>query len=184
MRLPIRTPRLSLRALTVDDLGNHQRLYGDPEVVRFLYDEPLDLEAARTHLEKRLSDVLPEEGGWLNLAVEHDGEYLGEVGLHLVSREHRQCEIGYVMLPAASGRGFATEAATAMVTLCFEELGAHRVVGRIEARNLASARVLERLGMRHEAHLRENEFVKGEWNDEGIYAITEDEWRDRARDSG
>ena len=66
-----------------------------------------------------------------------------------------------------------------MVALAFDELGAHRVMGRLDARNLASARVLERLGMRREGFLRENEFVKGEWTDEFVYAITEDEWRAR-----
>ena len=74
--------------------------------------------------------------------------------------------------------------AAAMLALCFDALDAHRVAGRIEARNEASARLLERLGMRREADLRENEFVKGEWNDEVIYAITEDEWREREASTG
>jgi RimJ/RimL family protein N-acetyltransferase len=176
MRLPLHTPRLVLRALTVDDLDNHLRLYGDPAVVRYLYDEPMDREQAAAHLALRLNPSLPEEGHWMNLAVEEDGRYVGEVGVCLVSRVHRQCEVGYCFVPEASGRGLATEAAAAMVALAFAELDAHRVVGRIEARNTASARVLERLGMRREAHLRENEFVKGEWNDEVVYAVLEDDW--------
>ena len=55
--------------------------------------------------------------------------------------------------------------------------GFHRVIGRLEPRNTASARVLEKLGMRSEAHLVENEWVKGEWQSELIYAILEHEWR-------
>ena len=180
MDLPIRTERLTLRALTVDDLGDHWRLVRDPEVVRYLYEEPMDRDAAAAHLEKRLAARLPGEGEWLNLAVERDGRYLGEVGLSLVSRAHRQCEVGYVFLPEAAGHGYATEATAAMVELAFVELGAHRVSGRLDARNEASARVLARLGMRREAHLRENEFVKGEWTDELVYALTEEEWRSRS----
>jgi RimJ/RimL family protein N-acetyltransferase len=179
MRLPIRTERLTLRALVADDLGNHLRLYGDPRVVRYLYEEPQDSVAAEEHLKHRLAAQLPDEGAWLNLAVEHDGRYLGEVGVCLVSRAHRQCEVGYVFLPEAAGRGYATEATEAMVELAFAELDAHRVSGRLDARNDASARVLARLGMRREALLRENEFVKGEWTDEVVFAITEDEWRTR-----
>lgn len=179
MRLPIRTERLTLRALVEGDLDDHHRMVGDPRVVRYLYEDPLDRDAARAHLAPRLSPVLPEEGAWMNLAVEHEGTYLGEVGVKLCSRVHRQCEVGYVFLPESAGHGYATEAAAAMVALAFTELDAHRVEGRIDARNTASARVLERLGMRREAHLRENEFVKGEWTDEGIYAILEDEWRSR-----
>lgn len=179
MQLPIRTERLTLRALTADDLDDHLRLYGEPRVVRYLYEEPQDSVAAVEHLQKRLSARLPDEGEWLNLAVEHQGRYLGEVGLCLVSRPHRQCEVGYVFLPEAAGHGYATEATEAMVHLAFAELGAHRVSGRLDARNVASARVLARLGMRREALLRENEFVKGEWTDEAVFAITEDEWRTR-----
>jgi RimJ/RimL family protein N-acetyltransferase len=179
MDLPIRTERLVLRAHTLEDLDPHHALFGDPEVVAFLYDEPMERDAAAEHLAKRLGSELPEEGGWLNLAVEYDGRVIGDVGLSLVSRTHRQCEIGYVFLPEVSGRGFATEAADAMMRVAFEELDAHRVTGRLDARNAASARLLERLGMRREAHLRENEWVKGEWTDELVYAITENEWRAR-----
>ena len=57
-------------------------------------------------------------------------------------------------------------------------LGLHRVVGRLEPRNPASARVLEKLGMRREAHLVENEWVKGEWQSEDVYAVFDREWRD------
>jgi len=63
-----------------------------------------------------------------------------------------------------------------MLRLGFEQLGLHRIVGRLEARNAASAAVLERLGMRLEAHLRENEWVKGEWQSELVYAMLETEW--------
>lgn len=178
MDLPIRTERLTLRAITADDLDDHLRLYGDPEVVRYLYDEPYDRESVLPHLERRLVAQLPdEEGQWLNVAIERDGRFIGEVGMCLSSRAHRQCELGYVLLPEEMGHGYATEAARVMLDLCFTELDAHRVVGRLDARNTASSAVLERLGMRREALLRENEWVKGEWTDEIVYAITEQEWR-------
>lgn len=177
IQLPLTTERLELRALTMSDLDDHHRLFGDASVVRYLYEGQLPREKAVPHLATRVNPRPPGEGKWLNLAVTHDGHYLGEVGACLHSAEHRQCEVGYVFLPEARGHGFATEAAAAMVALCFESLGAHRVTARLDARNMASAAVAQRLGMRHEAHLRENEWVKGEWTDEAIYAITEEEWR-------
>ena len=64
-----------------------------------------------------------------------------------------------------------------MLAFAFEELGLHRVVGRLEPRNTGSARVLEKLGMRREAHLVENEWVKGEWQSELVYALLAREWR-------
>ena len=58
-----------------------------------------------------------------------------------------------------------------------EVVGLHRVIGRLEPRNRGSARVLEKLGMRREAHLVENEWVKGEWQSELVYAMLACEWR-------
>ena len=63
-----------------------------------------------------------------------------------------------------------------LLDFAFGPLGLHRVIGRLEPRNAGSARVLEKLGMRREAHLVENEWVKGEWQSELVYAILAREW--------
>jgi RimJ/RimL family protein N-acetyltransferase len=84
--------------------------------------------------------------------------------------------------PDHQGLGYATEMARPLLRIAFEDLGLHRVTGALDARNAASARVLEKLGMRREAHLVENAFVKGEWQSELIYAILATEWR--AADEG
>ena len=79
--------------------------------------------------------------------------------------------------PDHQGHGYATEAAAAMLELAFGSYDLHRVSASVEPRNTASVRVLERLGMRKEAHLLENDWVKGEWSSEAIYAILAREWR-------
>jgi RimJ/RimL family protein N-acetyltransferase len=83
------------------------------------------------------------------------------------------------MHPAYSGHGYATEASAELLRLGFERLGFHRVVGRCDARNTASASLMERLGMRREAHFRQNEFIKAEWTDQLVYAILATEWANR-----
>ena len=93
------------------------------------------------------------------------------------SEEHRIGEVGYLFNPAHAGRGYATEASRALLQVGFEELGLHRIIGRLDVRNAASARVLERLGMRREAHFVQNEWLKGEWTDELVYAMLDREWR-------
>jgi RimJ/RimL family protein N-acetyltransferase len=184
-RLPIETERLRLRAWSMDDVDAFASLYADTSVVRFLYDEPLSHDAAAVRLAE-YRDHLPGPDRWMNLVVElgDGGHILGTVGLNQRSDVHRQVELGYVFSPASSGQGYATEAASAMVSLAFDQVGAHRVFARLDARNGPSARLCERLGFRKEALLLENEFVKGEWCDELTYATLEEEWRQRGRAGG
>ena len=177
---PIRTGRLLLRPWGASDLDDFHRLRGDPEVVRYLYDRPLTRAEAEARL-ARARSVVDACGQWMNLAVLLAGtdELLGDVGVCWISAIHREVEIGYTFLPEHHGHGYATEAAAAIVDLAFSGLGAHRVTGRIDARNTASAAVLGRLGMRHEAHFVENEWVKGEWTDESVHAVLASEWASR-----
>lgn len=177
---PIRTERLDLRPFTGADLAALHAYQSRADVTRYLYWEPYDETASREALaRKRHRTVLRNSGDVLNLAVvvRETGELVGDVLLCWVSAEHRQGEIGYVFHPDHGGRGYATEAARMMLEIGFDLLGLHRVVGRLDARNTASARVLERLGMRREAHLVESEFVKGEWCDELLYAMLDREWQ-------
>jgi RimJ/RimL family protein N-acetyltransferase len=177
--LPVRTERLIIRALTFDDIDRHFAIFSNPDVVRFLYEEPLTREQAQEHLKRRCALDLPNEGEWVNFGVElaDDGVLIGELGMANLSLAHRHYEVGYVFDPAYFGQGYATEATAIIVELAISGLGAHRVTGRLDARNARSAGVLGRLGMRREAHFVENEFMKGEWTDEAAYAVLEDEWR-------
>ena len=176
---PIETDRLSLRPLTAGDLDDVHAYYSRPEVTRYLYWDTRDRERSREALDDYSRwTTLDGEGDGLVLAMvaREVGRVVGQVSLHWYSEEHRQGEIGFVVNPDYHGRGLAREAAAAMLRLGFEDLGLHRIAGRCDARNLASARLMERLGMRREAHLVENEFVKGEWTDELVYAMLEQEW--------
>jgi RimJ/RimL family protein N-acetyltransferase len=119
---------------------------------------------------------LTEEQG-LAAAVElKDGTYVGDAVLfYMAPAEHRSIELGFSFDPRHQGNGYATEAARALVDWAFAN-GFHRVYGRLEPRNTASARVLEKLGMRKEGVLVENEWIKGEWQSEAVYAILDREW--------
>lgn len=180
--LPIKTERLLLRLYAEDDLDDLFDIQSRPDVTRYLYWGPRDRTQSRGSLaEKIAASGLGREGDNLTLAVElpEAGKVIGDVQLFWTSEKHRQGEIGYIFHPDHGGHGYATEAAEVILRLGFEGLGLHRVVGRLDGRNTASARVLERLGMRREAHLVQNEMVKGEWTDEVVYAMLEDEWRAR-----
>jgi RimJ/RimL family protein N-acetyltransferase len=147
-------------------------------VACYLYWEPRTLDEVREVLQKKVEQSTLAEGQVLTLAVAHQGSgtLIGEIVLVWLSRAHQTGEIGYVFHPDHSGQGLATEAARAGLGLAFDELGLHRVIGRLDGRNEASARLLERLGMRREAHFVQNEFVKGRWADEVVYAMLAEEW--------
>jgi RimJ/RimL family protein N-acetyltransferase len=152
--------------------------------VRWLYNDARSEDQVRTLLAAKIAgDALEAEGAWLSCAValRDGGDVVGDLALQWVSEVHRCGEIGFVFHPTHQGRGYATEAAGALLPFAFDVLGLHRVIGRTEARNAGSARVLEKLGMRREAHLVENEWVKGEWQSELVYALLEHEWRARGR---
>ncbi|MFD9209719.1 GNAT family N-acetyltransferase [Streptomyces sioyaensis] len=177
---PIRTERLDLRPVTLDDVAAIHAYRRRPEVSRYLYSDPFDEAASRDFVASRSTrTTLRESGDGLQLAVvvRDSGTLVGDVTFVWKSSAHRQGGIGYVFHPDHAGHGYATEASRALLKLGFEELQLHRIQAELDGRNTASARLLERLGMRREGHLRENEFLDGEWADEVIYAMLAREWR-------
>ena len=178
--LPIETERLRLRFTTPDDLEPLIALQSRADVTRWTYWGPRDEPQVRDSLALKLAATRIEaDGDAFTLAIEpkDSGAYAGDIVLWSTSHEHRGGELGFILHPDHHGLGYAPEAAAPLLELGFTCFGMRRVVGRTEARNLASARVLEKLGMRREAHLVENEFVKGEWQSELVYAQLEAEWR-------
>jgi RimJ/RimL family protein N-acetyltransferase len=169
----IETARLLLRPFEPADLEVVHDMRSREDMLRWLYEEAGTLESARVRLEGRRRRVrFGLSGDGLGFAaVLGDGTVVGDLSLTLTSAEHRQGEVGFLVHPDHQGRGYATEAAAALLDLAFGTFALHRVVGRLEARNVASGRVLEKLGMRREAHLVENELVKGEWQSELVYAV-------------
>jgi RimJ/RimL family protein N-acetyltransferase len=179
---PIATDRLLLRPFVEEDLDALHAYQSLPEVTRYLYWDPRDRAATAEALRRRIATpALAKEGDILVLAVllRDTGELIGDVNLAWLSQTHRQGEFGFVFDPAYQGRGYASEAAVQMLRLGFEGLGLHRIIGRCDGRNEASARLMAKLGMRREAHFVQNEIVKGEWTDEIVYAMLHEEWAAR-----
>lgn len=184
---PLTTERLRLRPFEEGDLDAVYAMESRPEVVRYLYWEPRTRDEARAALDRRVRMTsLDDDAAALRLAVlrRDSGELIGDFSLSLRSRQDRQGEIGFMFHPDHQGHGYAAEAGRAVLALGFETFGLHRIFGSCDARNTASARLMERLGMRLEGTLRETEFVKGSWCDELVYAMLADEWRDRSSAPG
>ncbi|MDB1086166.1 GNAT family N-acetyltransferase [Streptomyces sp. ACA25] len=175
---PIKTSRLTLRPFTERDEDDMLEFEAQPDVARYLFNEPRTREDNAQELATRQQQTaLRKEGDTLLLAVDLDGKAIGYVLLIWLSEQNKQGEFGYVMHPGFHGRGYATEASVEMLRLGFEQLGLHRIIGRCDPRNDASYRLMERVGMRREAHFVESEIFKGEWGGEFVYAMLKGEWR-------
>jgi RimJ/RimL family protein N-acetyltransferase len=171
-------------AADTDDLLAYRSL---EEVCRFVPYEPMTAHDIAEKLHTGWSrTTIDAEGQALHLGAEliATGQLIGDVMLAFESAEHRSGEIGWVFHPGHSGHGYATEAAHAVLHLAFEQLGLHRVIARVDARNVASLRLGDRLGMRREAHLISNEWFKGDWSDEIDFALLEDEWAGQHQQTG
>ena len=169
--LPIRTERLTLRTHTEGDLEALLAYYQDPEVARYLLVHPWTEEYGRQELARlveRTSLNAPSRA--LALAVEHEGRVIGDVALWATNETGAMGEIGWVFHPGVAGRGFASEAAGALLEIGFGRYGMHRISAQLDARNAASAALCERIGMRLEASHRQDYWSKGEWTDSLVYA--------------
>jgi RimJ/RimL family protein N-acetyltransferase len=187
---PVRTARLVLRPTVPRDAEAIHAYRSRPDVVRYLGHEPLDLDGVR----QRLADhAARTELPVLDLSVldAASGTLVGDAVLglrHAGARPSRRAEvlrteawIGYCVAPAWAGRGLATEVATALLEIAFAGLGLRRVVANAYTEHRASCRVLEKVGLRREATLRQVVLTEdGRWLDDNAYAILRSEWQDRS----
>ena len=130
-------------------------------------------------LEKYGQQPVPAEpGGWVQIGIADrtTDRLLGDCALHLQEYEPRIAEIGITLATSAQGAGYATEALQALFQYLFNDLQLHRVIAITDCLNLPTARLLERIGMRREAHFRQNIWFKGAWGDEFQYALLREEW--------
>jgi RimJ/RimL family protein N-acetyltransferase len=149
MDVTLRTARLELRRFTIADLGALDAVFGDPEVMRYVGERrapwsPDEIRAALTRVDAHWA---AHGFGPLAVITKRGGELLGECGLQLLE-EGPDVELAYTFARRAWGRGYATEAAGAVLAWGFGVLGLTRVVGVTSPENAASRRVLEKAGMR------------------------------------
>ncbi|ASW53461.1 GNAT family N-acetyltransferase [Plantactinospora sp. KBS50] len=191
---PIRTARLALRPITIDDVDDVHAYQRRPEVCRWMLGaEPRTI--AQSHVSVATmarQNALRAEGDVLTLAAEVDpsaagangpgtGRVAGTAQLVWHSAADHTAEIGYVFNPEFHGRGLATEAVVGLLGWGFDEFGLHRVYGRCHADNEASARLMSRIGMRLEARHVQSYRFRGGWADQLVFAMLAREWRSRSR---
>ena len=174
----LRTARLRLRPVSDADADALFALHSSAHVLRY-WDSPPWQDRERAERFIAASRQMAGDGSGARLVIDRadDGAFVGWCGLTRWNPTYRSASLGYLLGEAAWGHGYATEAAEALLRWGFDELDLNRVQAETDTRNLASARVLEKLGFRREGTLREDCVVDGEVSDSWVYGLLRREWR-------
>ncbi len=175
---PIVTQRLIVRRPNKTDLADFLAYQTHPANLEHQPVEPLTEERALRFLSRMATVEIGDEGGYIVFAVElrSEGRMIGEVSINLLPKLQSKGEVGWSLHPAYQGHGYATEAAQVLLNYGFTQRNLHRITSICDTRNTASFRLMERLGMRREGHLRQSQLTQGTWHDEYLYALLRDEW--------
>ena len=175
----LETGRLVMREFRERDWQAVHEYASDPEVVRYMEWGPNKETDTRNFVQRAISQQDEQLHKDFEFAVilTDDERLIGGCGIHVSHPETPVGLIGYCFNQLFWGNGLGTEAAGALLGFGFGELGLHRVAAACDPRNVASVRVLEKIGMQREGHFREHRRVRGEWCDSLWYAILEDEWK-------
>lgn len=175
-RFELRTGRLFIRPLAPEDVDAFVRYRNVEEIARF-QDWPLPYtdEMARRLVAEVAELGGPTRGEWIQLAVEHDGEMVGDVAIW-IDADGLLASIGYTIAPQHQGHSYAAEAAAHVVEWLFAIAGVHRITATLDPRNLASARVLERTGFEFVGTARAAAWVRNRWEDDTRYSLLAADW--------
>ena len=171
----IATSRLTLRAIRESDWPAIFAYMSDSQVTAFLPEGVLDEQAARAFAR----DHAGEDGKAVAVLEKASGQMIGHMPFHPWYAPETY-EIGWAFGRPHQGRGYASEAAQALLAHAFATLKAHRVIATCQPQNIASWRLAERLGLRREAHFRSCLYrAPGIWWDEYFYALLAEEYEER-----
>ena len=182
---PIETERLILRRFEARDVDALHAYRADKDVAWF---QGWSLDYSRADAEAFVAEqseiAIGEPGVGAQIAAESKatGTLLGDLYLFVWERDPRLAQLGYTIERGAWGQGYATEAVLALLGYLFDVRDMHRVTARTDTENERSIRLLERIGMRREAHHRESWFHRERWTDEYAYALLQHEWRASRQD--
>jgi len=176
--LPIHTDRLALRTFERGDIEGLNAYHTLPSVQRYVFSRTRDAAEVAEALEIMRGHVsLQRPGDTLTLAMCRNRALIGHVALHWSDATAGQGEVRFVINPVHAGQGYMGEALAALFDLAFDHFRIHRLFARCDGRNHNSIKLMQRLGMRLEAHYREHALFQGEWDEELHFAILDREWQ-------
>jgi len=177
--MELATTRLWIRELVMEDWPAVHRYASDSQVTLHTIWGPNTEQDTIQYVQSMLNEQQQEPRTVYEMAVirREDNQLIGGCGLHL--SDQQQAEIGYCNDPGSWGKGYASEAAAAMLEYGFNQLNLHRIYARCRPDNIGSAKVMQKIGMSYEGHLREHMYYKQQWWDSYQYSILQTEFREK-----
>jgi ribosomal-protein-alanine N-acetyltransferase len=173
----LETRRLVLRQLRATDVDDIFEYASDPEVSRYtLWDTHKTLEETRVFLSYIIEQHRRGEGMVWAVTQRGTGKMIGTCGFGSFKHRDSRAELGFALSRRFWNQGLTTEAVAAVLGFIFGELKLNRVEARCDVENLASARVLEKSGMKYEGVLRQHARIKTEFRDLKLYSVLREEW--------
>ena len=174
----LQTERLILRDFKEDDWQDAHEYGSDPESVKYMPFGPNTEEETKAFISRALARQAEFPRSFYDFAIvkKSDRKLIGSCSINIVNAENKEAMVGYIINRNYWNQGFAAEAARAVVGFGFEKMGLHRTIASCDPANTASYRVMEKIGMQREGHLRQERMFKGVWRDFLLYSILENEW--------
>src|SRR5690554_4835554 len=170
----LKTERLILRSLTLDDAAAMQRIRSDERVMAFMDSERhTTLAHSIQFITENLDAYQKKKGLFWALTLQTTGVFIGDFSYWDIDHKHARAEIGYTLLPDYWGKGYMTEALQTLLRFGFQDLNLHSIEANINPGNLNSRKLLQRLGFVKEAYFRENYYYNGRFLDSEIYSLLE-----------
>lgn len=171
------TERLYIRPIRIEDKESIFKYRSDPDANKYQGWIPKTIEGVSAFI-KKTATTPDVPGTWFQLVIlqKTSNQIIGDIGIHFLSSDTNQVEIGFTLDRGFQGLGFATESLRKTIDHIFFELKKHRIVSSIDPENTKSIKLIERLGFRKEAHFVESIFMNGKWADDVVFAILHREW--------
>lgn len=177
----ISTERLVLRGIRISYAESIFKYRSNPQIYKFQCWRPQTIEEVKEFIYKKIAKDpnVPDTWYQLGILIKETEELIGDIGIHFIDSDNLQVEIGFTLSIEHQSKGYATEAINNLINFLFCNLQKHRIIASVDPRNIKSVALLERIGMRKEAHFKKSFWFNNEWADDIVYAILKEEWINR-----
>ncbi len=174
--IEIQTNRLVLKDIVPEDSERMFEYRSDPSIMEFQSFKPASIHDVEIFIKNNTAQF-NVVNTWFQIGIYYEDTIIGDSGIHFLDPENQQCEIGYTIGKKDQHKGFGKESVQAIIDYIFTTLKKHRIVASVDPENTASIRLLKNLGFRKEGYFVKSVLIHGEWKDDMVLGIVEEEWQ-------